>query len=98
MLVLSRQRDEELVIDLSQASDAEIAEMRTGGRLMTIVVVDIRGDKVRLGLNAPRSVDLHRREVWDEIHKEKKKAPAPAAAGTTPTPPASTGEGASDGR
>jgi carbon storage regulator len=48
MLVLSRQRDESIMV-----GDVEI------------VVVDIRGDKCRLGIRAPRSVPVHRREVYD---------------------------------
>lgn len=59
MLVLSRHRDEEIVI----------------GDNVTITVVDIRGDKVRLGINAPQSVPVHRREVYDAIQREKAAAP-----------------------
>lgn len=36
-----------------------------------IVVVDIRGDKVRLGIQAPASVPVHRQEVYDAIQKER---------------------------
>ena len=36
-----------------------------------IVVVDIKGDKVRLGIEAPKSVTVHREEVWERIQKEK---------------------------
>lgn len=55
MLVLSRKRDESIVINND----------------ITITVVEIRGDKVRLGVEAPREVPVHRREVYDAIHKEK---------------------------
>ena len=51
MLVLSRKKNESIVI-----SDD-----------ISIVVVDIRGDKVRLGIEAPKSVPVHRREIHDEI-------------------------------
>ncbi len=54
MLVLSRQRDETIMI----------------GDEVEITVVDIRGDKVRLGINAPRSVQVHRKEVYDAIKRE----------------------------
>lgn len=54
MLVLSRQRDETIMI----------------GDEIEITVVDIRGDKVRLGINAPRSVQVHRKEVYDAIKRE----------------------------
>ena len=55
MLVLSRHVDESLII----GDDVEI------------VVVEIRGDKVRLGVQAPREVSVHRREVYDAIQRER---------------------------
>ncbi|MEM1446500.1 MAG: carbon storage regulator CsrA [Planctomycetota bacterium] len=58
MLVLSRQRDETIMI----GDDVEIT------------VVDIRGDKVRLGINAPRTVQVHRKEVYRAIQKENAEA------------------------
>lgn len=51
MLVLSRGRSEEIII----------------GDNIRIMVVDIRGDKVRLGVEAPKEVPVHRREVYDAI-------------------------------
>jgi len=57
MLVLSRRTNERIVI----------------GDDITITVVDIRGDKVRLGVEAPKEVPVHRREIYDAIHKEGKK-------------------------
>jgi carbon storage regulator len=36
-----------------------------------IVIVDVRGDKVRLGITAPRSVSVHRKEVYESIQREK---------------------------
>lgn len=54
MLVLSRKKDEEIVI---------------GGNIK-IMVIEIRGDKVRLGIDAPREVSVHRREVFDAIQRE----------------------------
>ena len=57
MLVLSRKKNESIVI----GKDAEI----------TIVVVEIRGDKVRLGVEAPKEVPVHRREVFDAIQQSK---------------------------
>jgi len=50
MLVLSRRRDETIVI-------------KTGSGELEITIVDIRGDKVRLGITAPRDVLVHRKEV-----------------------------------
>jgi carbon storage regulator len=58
MLVLSRQRDETIMI----------------GDDIEITVVDIRGDKVRLGISAPRSVIVHRKEVWESIQRENREA------------------------
>lgn len=57
MLVLSRQRDESIVI----------------GDNIVITVVDIRGDKVRLGINAPTEVPVHRQEVYERIEDEKER-------------------------
>ena len=57
MLVLSRKRNESIVIDTSDGP-------------VEITVVDIRGDKVRLGCDAPRAVPVHRREVYDAINRE----------------------------
>jgi carbon storage regulator len=53
MLVLSRKTNESIVINNE----------------ITIVVVEIRGDKVRLGVEAPKEVPVHRREVYDAIKK-----------------------------
>ena len=55
MLVLSRQRDESIMI----GDDVEIT------------IVDVRGDKVRLGINAPRSIAVHRKEIYEAIQREK---------------------------
>jgi len=53
MLVLSRQRDESIII----------------GDNIVITVVDIRGDKVRLGIEAPKDVPVHRQEVYEAIKR-----------------------------
>jgi len=55
MLVLSRQKDESIII----GDDVEIT------------IVDVRGDKVRLGINAPRSTSVHRKEIYEAIQREK---------------------------
>jgi len=60
MLVLSRQKDESIVI----GDDVEVT------------IVDVRGDKVRLGITAPKSISVHRREVYDAIQREKKEKEA----------------------
>jgi carbon storage regulator len=58
MLVLSRKRDEVVMI----------------GDAIRVTIVDVRGDKVRLGIEAPAEVPVHRREVYDRIEAEKREA------------------------
>ena len=53
MLILSRKKDECIVINDN----------------ITVMVVDIRGDKVRLGIDSPIEVPVHRKEVWDSINR-----------------------------
>jgi carbon storage regulator len=54
MLVLSRKKNESIVINDN----------------ITVTVIEIRGDKVRLGIEAPKDVTVHRREVYDAIHAQ----------------------------
>jgi len=42
-----------------------------------IIIVDVRGDKVRLGITAPRSIPVHRREIYDAIQREKNDSREP---------------------
>ncbi len=63
MLVLSRKKNESIVINDD----------------ITIVVVEIRGDKVRLGVEAPKEVPVHRREVFDAIRRNETAAENKAA-------------------
>jgi carbon storage regulator len=58
MLVLSRQRDQTIMI----------------GDDIQITIVDIRGDKVRLGITAPTQISVHRKEVYDAIQQENRNA------------------------
>ncbi len=76
MLVLSRQRDETIMI----------------GDEIEITIVDIRGDKVRLGITAPTHVPVHRKEVYDAIQRENR-----AAANIKPEDLPPHGSGAPDG-
>ena len=55
MLVLSRKKDESIII----------------GKNIIITIVDIRGDKVRLGIQAPTEIPVHRQEVYEAIKKEE---------------------------
>jgi carbon storage regulator len=54
MLVLSRKKDESIMINDH----------------IRVTVVEIRGDKVRLGIDAPKDVTVHRREVYEAIQKQ----------------------------
>jgi carbon storage regulator len=69
MLVLSRKKNESIVINND----------------ITIVVVEIRGDKVRLGIEAPKEVPVHRREVYDAIKRNEQSSVEgnPASDGTS---------------
>ncbi len=58
MLVLSRQRDQSIMI----------------GDDIEITIVDVRGDKVRVGINAPRQVSVHRKEVYEAIRRENEES------------------------
>jgi carbon storage regulator len=61
MLVLSRKKNESIVINND----------------ITVTVVEIRGDKVRLGIVAPKEVPVHRQEVFEAIHGKQPPAAAP---------------------
>lgn len=58
MLVLSRTRDQTIMI----------------GDDIEVTIVDIRGDKVRLGINAPRNISVHRKEIYDAVKRENQAA------------------------
>ena len=58
MLVLSRHRDESIMI----------------GDDVVVTIVDIRGDKVRLGIDAPQHIPVHRQEVYEAIQRENRNA------------------------
>ena len=57
MLVLSRKLDQTIII----------------GDNVEITIVDIRGDIVRLGINAPSNISVHRKEIYDKIHTPKEE-------------------------
>lgn len=63
MLVLSRKKDEKIII----------------GDNITLMVIEIRGDKVRLGIDAPKEVSVHREEVYNAIKRERNGASGPAS-------------------
>ncbi|MFO0954769.1 MAG: carbon storage regulator CsrA [Isosphaeraceae bacterium] len=70
MLVLSRKKNESIIIQDH----------------ITVTVIEIRGDKVRLGIEAPKDVTVHRREVYEAIHGLNPPASGPAPAGPNGPP------------
>lgn len=58
MLVLSRKRDESIII----------------GDDVVITIVDIKGEQVKIGVTAPKNVSIHRKEVYEAIQEENKAA------------------------
>lgn len=64
MLVLSRKKNESIVID----------------EKIVITVVEIRGDKVRLGIEAPRDVAIHRQEVYEVLIRSAEMTEQPESA------------------
>ena len=65
MLVLSRQKNESIIISLEN-KDGKAIEVE-------VMISDVRGGKVRLGINAPREVQVHRLEIWEIIKREKEE-------------------------
>ncbi|MBS3940126.1 MAG: carbon storage regulator CsrA [Actinobacteria bacterium] len=62
MLVLSRRIGESIVI----------------GNQVTVTVLEVRGDQVRIGIDAPRDVQVHREEVWQQLQEENAQAASTA--------------------
>ncbi|NLF52133.1 MAG: carbon storage regulator CsrA [Leptolinea sp.] len=62
MLVLSRKKGQSIMI----------------GHDIEISIIDVQGEQIRLGINAPRSVTIHRKEVFEEIIQENKQAASTA--------------------
>ena len=58
MLILSRYKDESIFI----GGDVEVK------------IIDVRGDKVRLGINAPKHIPVHRKEIQEVINNQRKEA------------------------
>ena len=74
MLVLSRKRDESIII----------------GENIVLTIVDIRGDKVRLGIQAPATVPVHRKEVHDAMKRESERAGETSPPASADVPKVST--------
>ena len=58
MLVLTRKKGQSIVIDEN----------------IEITIIDVQGDQIRLGIDAPKSVSIHRKEIFLEIQEENKRA------------------------
>ena len=73
MLVLSRRLNESIVV----------------GNDITVTVLEIRGDQVRLGIEAPRSVSVHRQEIYAELVRANREAAEATSddVGRLPQPP-----------
>lgn len=65
MLVLARKRDQSIII----GDDVEI------------IIVDVHGDQVKLGITAPRHIPVHRKEIYEEIQRENVRAAQTKAEG-----------------
>lgn len=70
MLILTRRAGETILI----------------GKDITVTVLGVKGNQVRIGVNAPKEYGIHREEVWVEIKKQEEEAAAKAAALTTKKP------------
>ncbi|MBX6378324.1 MAG: carbon storage regulator CsrA [Clostridia bacterium] len=86
MLVLSRRPGQSIVI----------------GDGIEVTVLSVQGDVVRLGVVAPRSVAVHRREVYDAVQAENRRAATASRLPEVPVPPgtmadAGSGAGTTDG-
>jgi carbon storage regulator len=68
MLVLSRKKNESIIINDH----------------ITVTVVEIRGDKVRLGIDAPKDVTVHRREVYEAIQNQSRRGETSPAVAPEP--------------
>ena len=63
MLVLTRRSQQSIMI----------------GKDVVVTILEVRGDQVRIGVSAPRDVDVHREEVWIELQKANTAAASPSA-------------------
>lgn len=70
MLVLTRKQNESIVIN----------------DVIRVTVVEIRGDKVRLGIEAPREIAVHRQEIYEQIHGKSEAVSVPPAAVSSKEP------------
>ena len=69
MLVLTRRLDQSITI----------GDPRSPEEAIEVTVIEVRGDQVRLGIKAPRSVTVHRKEIYEQIQEQNQ-----TASGVTP--------------
>lgn len=61
MLILTRRQAETIVIDIGEGDTVEVT------------VLGVKGNQVRLGINAPKDIPVHREEIWQRIRREASK-------------------------
>lgn len=61
MLVLARKTNQSIIINNS----------------IEVIIIDIKGDQIKLGINAPRDIKIYRKEVFEEIEKQNREATIP---------------------
>ena len=71
MLVLSREPDQEIIIDLSGLTTSQLHQLARG-KPIRVMVSSVNGSTVRLGIDAPHCVTIHRREVYETIRRERR--------------------------
>ena len=79
MLVLTRRREQIIYLDFSSMTDAELLALRTTAPPISVSVTELRADKVRLGFDAPPSVKVYRKEIYEQELALKKTAAMAAA-------------------
>ena len=89
MLVLSRKRNEKIVVEAFDKDGNPIE--------LCFTVVDVRGDKARIGCEAPKSIPVHRNEIFERI-KDERKASTQASTSSVLVPPVSGLHGRVNGR
>lgn len=75
MLVLSRQKDESVILDFSHMTDEQLLALKDKSNTIEITITDIHYGKVRMGFTAPKEIKVLRKEIFLATQKEKKHKP-----------------------